>query len=180
MTTWTTPKTWQTGDLVTAAELNAQIRDNMLYLKQGVTLDYVERDATYTTTTHNIWTDIDPNYLSLTVVTKGGPVLVGFSAVGDDAGDPHRTPAVDYTLDGTRQGTSKYGLAYRPVPDVRSNLRLPMAFAHLQPNLPAGSHTVTLQWAAVHSLGHSGQPVKLLSSSSGGFPIRFWVMEFSA
>lgn len=30
---WTPPLTWDTGRLVTAADLNAQIRDNLLYLK---------------------------------------------------------------------------------------------------------------------------------------------------
>jgi hypothetical protein len=31
--TWTAPRTWSTGELVTAALLNEQIRDNLSYLK---------------------------------------------------------------------------------------------------------------------------------------------------
>ncbi len=30
---WTTPKTWNTGDPVTASEMNTQVRDNLDYLK---------------------------------------------------------------------------------------------------------------------------------------------------
>mgnify|MGYP001354344559 CR=1 FL=1 len=32
MTDWTTPRTWQTGDLVTADDLNGELRDRMLWL----------------------------------------------------------------------------------------------------------------------------------------------------
>lgn len=34
---WTTPRTWNIGDLVTDARLNEQLRDNMLVLKTGLT-----------------------------------------------------------------------------------------------------------------------------------------------
>lgn len=30
---WTTPKTWSVGQLVSAADMNEQVRDNMLHLK---------------------------------------------------------------------------------------------------------------------------------------------------
>ena len=33
---WTTPKTWSLGQLVNAADLNEQIRDNMLHLALAV------------------------------------------------------------------------------------------------------------------------------------------------
>jgi hypothetical protein len=33
---WTAPRTWVTGEIVTAAELNAHVRDNMNFLKSGV------------------------------------------------------------------------------------------------------------------------------------------------
>lgn len=33
---WTTPRTWVTGEVVTAAELNAHVRDNVNFLKSGV------------------------------------------------------------------------------------------------------------------------------------------------
>lgn len=34
---WTTPRTWQVGELVTDARLNEQLRDNMVVLKLALT-----------------------------------------------------------------------------------------------------------------------------------------------
>lgn len=34
--TWTTPRNWSTGELVTAADLNSQVRDNLNYLNTNV------------------------------------------------------------------------------------------------------------------------------------------------
>ena len=36
--TWTTPRNWATDDLLTAADFNAQFRDNMLWLRQDAQL----------------------------------------------------------------------------------------------------------------------------------------------
>lgn len=33
---WTTPRTWVTSEVVTAAEMNAHVRDNMNFLRTGV------------------------------------------------------------------------------------------------------------------------------------------------
>jgi len=36
---WTTPRTWNVGELVTDARLNEQLRDNLILLKTGLTDD---------------------------------------------------------------------------------------------------------------------------------------------
>jgi hypothetical protein len=36
---WTTPRTWNVGELVTDARLNEQLRDNMIVLKTALTDD---------------------------------------------------------------------------------------------------------------------------------------------
>ena len=36
--TWTTPRNWATDDLLTAAEFNAQFRDNLLWLREDAQL----------------------------------------------------------------------------------------------------------------------------------------------
>ena len=36
--TWTTPRNWATDDLLTAADFNAQFRDNLLWLRQDAQL----------------------------------------------------------------------------------------------------------------------------------------------
>ena len=33
---WTTPRTWSTGDLVTASHMNEQVRDNQTILKSSI------------------------------------------------------------------------------------------------------------------------------------------------
>lgn len=33
---WTSPRTWVTSEVVTAAQMNAHVRDNLLFLKSGV------------------------------------------------------------------------------------------------------------------------------------------------
>ncbi len=39
MPAWSAPRTWVTGELVTAAQLNTELRDNLLYLKAAPTFD---------------------------------------------------------------------------------------------------------------------------------------------
>lgn len=36
---WTSPRTWTTGELVTASQLNTHVRDNLSYIKGGATID---------------------------------------------------------------------------------------------------------------------------------------------
>jgi len=65
--TWTTPVTWNTGQLVTAANLNEQLRDNLEYLKQSGYAILVDQKAQNVGggtmaagawTTHNLQTEI--------------------------------------------------------------------------------------------------------------------------
>lgn len=77
---WTTPKTWNDGDVLTAAELNEQVRDNLNFLfdKPGA-ISNLDEAANYTTTS-TTFVDIDATDLSKTITTSGGDVLIWFSA----------------------------------------------------------------------------------------------------
>lgn len=142
---WVTPITWSSA-LVTVAQFNEQIRDNMNALKSPPT-DYVDvnEGADYTTTSTS-FADVDaagnPD-LSLTITTAGGDVMVSFhctvthSAV---AGSIY----LDFTVDGTRNGgddgilrVQGHGVADRP---------MAMTFVRYVTGLAAGSHTFVLQW----------------------------------
>ena len=138
---WTTPKTdWNTGELVTAADLNA-IGANLVALKDPAT-------ATYTTTeeitgyngTKNVFVDVDTENLNLTITTTGRDVLVHFHGSVTSYGADWVT-YFDIEVDGNRQGGDQ------GIVGVRSTYSNSVSFTHLIQNLSAGSHTFKLQWS---------------------------------
>jgi len=54
---WTTPRTWTTGELVSAAQLNEQVRDNISYLKDIVYVEFTT-SVTVTATVESTPTDV--------------------------------------------------------------------------------------------------------------------------
>jgi hypothetical protein len=81
---WTTPKTWSVNELVTAANMNAQLRDNLLYLKGEQDFlrsrpfgsqYYTLSSAIQTTSTSYV--DVDATNIKVTVSgTRPGWILV--------------------------------------------------------------------------------------------------------
>lgn len=71
---WTTPKTWNTGDLVTAADLNTHVRDNMNVLFAPSNFQEVVGTSTDFNTTSTSYVDITG--MSLSITTVGGNLLV--------------------------------------------------------------------------------------------------------
>jgi len=73
---WTAPKTWTVDGVLTAADMNTYVRDNLHYLlspNKGVIIRNNNGDYSTTSTS---WVDVDATNLSLTITTHGGPVLV--------------------------------------------------------------------------------------------------------
>jgi hypothetical protein len=62
---WTTPRTWATSELVTAAIMNAHVRDNLAIAFPGGT----------------DWTTWSPSYANLT--TTSGTIVARYNQVGD-------------------------------------------------------------------------------------------------
>ena len=141
--TWTTPKTnWNTGELVTAADMNA-MNENLAALKQPAT-------AVYTTTadiTADVreFTDIDSENLNLTLTTAGGDVLVHFhgSITQRDNHTVYLDIKIDEALLGGADGTLVNQL---PNPSGSNHGTSIVSFTRLIQNLSAGSHTFKLQW----------------------------------
>jgi len=133
---WTTPKTdWETGELVSADDLNA-VSENL------AELDRVRKTVAAHATTVDIriphsatFVDIDSHF-NLTITTAGGDVLVHFHGVVT-ASDFK----IDVGIDGTRQGQADHGLRYG---GGHANNEL-LSFTRLVQNLSAGSHTFKLQ-----------------------------------
>ena len=76
--TWTTPKTWQVDELVTATIMNTHIRDNLNALKTPPSADYDCNEAANYATTSTTFVNVDATNLALTITTNGGDVLVHF------------------------------------------------------------------------------------------------------
>lgn len=73
---WTTPKTWSTGEVVGATDMNTYIRDNQLALLNP------QSDIWTGNLTDNpgstSWVDVDSTNLSLDITPVGDTVLIGY------------------------------------------------------------------------------------------------------
>ncbi|NLH07017.1 MAG: hypothetical protein GX484_05370 [Chloroflexi bacterium] len=134
---WNTPLTWDTGRLVTAADLNAQIRDNFQYLKQraAVTVGYTSKNTTSTTYVQLFsWQNI--------VTTAGARVLVCASGFAQALGQA-TSFSVTLAQDGATPSPSDPGLAQA---HLQSPLgwSAPWAFSVLTSVLTPAMHTFTV------------------------------------
>lgn len=142
---WTTPVTWTTNQLVTAADLNAQVRDNLNYLFNGRPKFSILRDnnANYTTTSLT-FVDVDGTNLKGTLALSGGAVLLGFNCamVGLNI-----RGYFDFAVDGTRVGTAGTNGLMRQT-EGNGGGDGGVSLVALVTGLSAGSHTFTIQWRA--------------------------------
>lgn len=141
---WTTPRTWVTGELVTAALLNTHLRDNMDYLKAEADRYWNQTAlvaaASYSTTS-TTFVDVDGVNLAGTIVTRGGPVLFAVSSAWKHS-NLGMDCALDLWLNGARIGGG-YGVSLMHA--AGANLYQPLSWLTVQA-LPAGTHSFRLQW----------------------------------
>ncbi len=140
---WTNPKTWSSEPL-TSLDLNTYVRDNQNHLKDRLdsSAQKVVSGADFLTTTSTEFVDVDADKLSLTLMTHGGDVLVGFAG----------TLQSRYSARGTFLNVAVDGVDY--IADdgiIRDNARgehihAPISFVMLVTDLEAGSHTFKLRW----------------------------------
>lgn len=153
---WTTPRTWATNELVTAAMMNEQLRDNLNYLLNPNSF-YVASTGTYTTTSTS--PVLVNAALAQAMTTYGGAVLLGASFRFE-----HTTTSDIYIshdggnhLLGTRVAAAGY-----------------YAFTVLKRGIAAGAHTFQLYWDVASGTG------TMRGADGGGFvapPIIFWGIE---
>lgn len=170
--TWTAPRTWETNDLVSANDLNQELRDNLEYLKSPVTALYNVNEASNYSTTSTSFVDVDGTDLALTIVTTGGDVMVGFCASFINSTADART-YFDIAVDGTRKAGDD-GLAMGEAESA--NAMESVGFVYLIRGLSAGSHTFKLQWKV--SAGTSTLYAGAGTSTADIHP-QFWVREVS-
>jgi hypothetical protein len=79
---WTSPLTWQAGQVVTASDLNTHLRDNLNYLLAGSPLSYIVRTgSTDYATSSTTFTDVEATQFSLTLALSSGRALVVATAL---------------------------------------------------------------------------------------------------
>ena len=149
MFNWTPPRTWQTGDLVTADDLNGELRDRMLWLhshRPAVTL--FEFSTSYSTSS-TAFTPFDPS-VSITMETHGLPLMIGLNCY---VYLPYRQGVgFRYKVDGAvptghTDGNGRWLLNY----GESINRNESISVMSWLPNIAPGTHTFTLEWRAQQS-----------------------------
>lgn len=169
--TWTTPKTWVTGEPLTAGDLNTHLRDNLNALKTPPTA-HVEPDeaADFSASPGGNWVEVDAtgDELTLTITTTGGDVLVHFH--GGVSSSTAQSVYMDVAVDGARAGGDD-GIVVETV--ASANYKVAFSFTRLITGLSAGSHTFTLMWYV------SGGTLTLYAGAGASFDMhpQFWVRE---
>lgn len=118
---WTAPKTWVASEVLSAANLNTQVRDNLSYLLSGrvfATMTYY--NATPVTTTSTTFVDTDATNHKITFTPKSTRALVcamfrgSIAAVSDTAffdlfDGTQRLGDATYGLHGTQNSAASSG-----------------------------------------------------------------------
>jgi hypothetical protein len=160
---WTDPKTWQTGEALTASDMNTHIKDNLNALKAPPTAHYECDEVSDYSTTSTSFVDIDATNLSLTIVTTGGDVLIGHYGVYNNASGQCQ---IDVEMDDTRLAANGN--------DGMLGWNGPTTIVHLVSGLSAETHVFKLQWRVTAGQGWLYAGSGLASSD---FQPQFWVRE---
>ncbi|MBZ0280169.1 MAG: hypothetical protein K8L97_05480 [Anaerolineae bacterium] len=167
---WSTPKTWNTGEPLTAADLNAHLRDNLEYLKDKPSNSYLANELSDYSTTSTSFVNIDATRFSFNLTTKGEDVLIGFFGSFNQNNASHAI-YLDVLVDSNRLGNDDGLLVFYP---NSTAVRGVMSFVYLLRGLAAGAHTIRLQWKV------SGGTVTLhAGAGTASYDVHpeFWVKE---
>ena len=177
--TWTTPKTWVTGEALTASDLNTHVRDNLDYLKDAIDdltsppTDHYECDeASDYTTTSTSFVAVDSTNLRLTITTNGGDVLIVFTGSVANSAAGYRT-YLDIEVDDASYLGDDDGLV---VFSNAANYNTPPSLVALAQNLSAGEHTFELHWKVE---GGTATLYAGAGTSNKDVHPAFWVREVS-
>lgn len=149
---WTQPRDWSVDELVTAALLNEQLRDNLEFLKNPPTdLSDLDEASDYSTTSTS-FVDIDATNLAQTIETEGGDVLVTFTGTVSHYQGAYRM-YFDIDVDGARQGGDD-GIFSQVLMTQTNPYGVGICLAYWIQGLEAGSHTFKLQWKMNANTGY--------------------------
>lgn len=141
---WTAPRSWTTGEIVTASVMNEHVRDNFEFIKQALETPF-SHSASSTgsgfSTTSTSFVDIHSSFTD-TITTTGAPILIGVCGTWKctvSGGDC----CIDISIDGTRIGDATYGVQMMQPP--AANAALPFHWTQLR-TIGAGTHTIKPVW----------------------------------
>lgn len=141
-TTWTTPRTWVSGELVTAVIMNGHVRDNFnaLHVPAG---GYSLIDQTDYATSSASFTDVDATNLNITFTSGGGDILVYFSgSIANSSGVNSTKNYLNISVDGTDFVADDGIVAMTAITPVIVNA----SFSVRLYGLSAASHTIKLRY----------------------------------
>lgn len=137
MPTWTTPKQdWALGEVVDAGDMNA-IGENLAYLEIGGARAVVTVAGAVTSSAS--WGVL----ATLNVVTRGGDILVGYSAAGYHTGGGRGY--FDVAVDGTRLAVNGSNGSLEVTP-AGAGTASAVGFTLLVAGVSAGAHVITVEW----------------------------------
>lgn len=139
---WTTPSTFTASNVLEAADLNEQLRDNMSYVHSGKPATVIARNNTTDYTPGASFADVDTTNLSITLSVTTGRVLVMVACQISAVFQQSYTCSFDVTVDGTRQGGSDGIYTGHIASGVAST---GVGFPLFLTGLSTGSHTFRLQ-----------------------------------
>jgi hypothetical protein len=143
---WTSPKTWNTNDVLTSTDMDTYVRDNPNYLLSGRPGGQTKRDAgtDYKIST-NTWADIDATYFGTTITLNATRAIVSFNGVLSGSAT---TIVVDFDVDvnGVRFGTAGIdGIWGVSLAGPNTN-RVPISLTQPLFNLTPGANTIKMKW----------------------------------
>ena len=143
---WTTPKTWSSEPL-TSIDLNTYVRDNQNHFKDRLdnAASRSVSGAVILASTANEFVDVDPTNLSLTLITHGGDVLLGFTGTVKHSGN-NATTYFNVAVDGVDYIADDGMIAVTNSSSGDTSRFKPLSFVVLISQLSAGSHTFKLRW----------------------------------
>ena len=161
---WTTPKTWATGELVTATDLNLHVRDNLDALKSPPTATARISPGGTIQITSTTFVDIHSS-LNFNLTTAGGALLLGLTARIYHNPGTNMDCYFDANINGTSQGGSN-GIYWVLAPN---SYQFTFSTTWLTQPLAAGAQTVKIQCKRG---GNNSNPVQI-------WDVFAWVQEVS-
>lgn len=151
MPTWHGTPDWEPGQLVTAADLNAQIRDNVGYLFARPLGVYTADEAANYVTTATAFVDVDAADFTVMLTIGSGRARVHFhGSLHLNGSSPGSQRAFfDVLVDGARHGRDD-GICF--IETVNNGHQF-VSFTRVIAGLTPGPHTFKLQWRGYATVG---------------------------
>lgn len=141
MATFTTPRTWVAGELVTASMMNTHVRDNLVQLKTPPSARYNNTSYTPVAVSSSTWVEPDTSNLTVNVTTAGGRLKISWQCLVYQSGG---SEGIHFNIgvDGAYVGDTNHGMGGIFCSTTSFNYNY--STEHTTAALSAGAHTVKI------------------------------------